>query len=154
MASHFYEDGYKEEFCIPNCKYQDNKDLCSYNCEFTYSYEEYIANKHQFYLSEELLNWKNNFFISVVFLSFICNGILVALTWWACTLARNARERDLADAEAQAHAIAQAHAQAHAAALNLPQPQWPVVGYVIDIPNEQENQDEGIEVYSAVPIVM
>jgi hypothetical protein len=65
-------------------------------------------------------------------------------------------ERDLATAEAQVHAIAQAHAQAHAAALNLPHPQWPVVGYVIDIPNKQENQetDEGIEVYSAVPIVM
>jgi hypothetical protein len=93
MARHFYDDGYEETFCIPNCKFQDNKDLCSYKCEYTYSYEEYITNKANFYFSEEFLNQKNHFFISVVLTSVIINGILFALTYWACTLARNARER-------------------------------------------------------------
>jgi hypothetical protein len=68
------------------------------------------------------------------------------------SIASSVKERNLANAEAQAHAITQAHTNA----LDLPPPQWPVVGYDIEIPiqpqiqeqNEQNNFfEEGIEVY-------
>jgi hypothetical protein len=148
MASHFYNNTYVEEFCIPNCDNKENKDLCIHNCLYNYSYEEYKQEKHNFYLKVLYIG------LIVGVFSFILGYLVESFRSRRRTQANqphaNAQAQALAVAHAlphhQAQVINQVHAHAHAHA----QLQWPIVGYVIEIPDQQQEQDqffdEGIEI--------